>query len=317
MRVLFKMLWGIASFFLVLFLSCKDDVQSHRKEGSMAKEKRKIEKTIEIAAPVRDVWQALTEAEELKQWFPLDAEVNPGLGGQIRLTWGDKFVWVFRIDAWVTEKHLKLVYDHQTDFMAGDAKEREQASMISEKSDELAIDYYLEAHSGKTRLRLVHSGFGKGANWDEEYDSVRRGWNSELMGLKHYLENHLDKERQVVWLRIPYDENEKQFWEKLMGPAGLLHLESLDELKVGDAFTIAATGETFHGQILYYDPPLDFVGTVADLNDALLRVWIEPGMGIREANVWLSAYDIRQSQVDEFERRWTEKLDELQLSYKK
>ena len=41
-----------------------------------------------------------------------------------------------------------------------------------------------------TTLRLVHSGFGPGADFDEEYDGISQGWPVELRSLRHYLENH-------------------------------------------------------------------------------------------------------------------------------
>jgi hypothetical protein len=33
----------------------------------------------------------------------------------------------------------------------------------------MAVDDHIEARGGATILRLVHSGFGKGADWDGEY----------------------------------------------------------------------------------------------------------------------------------------------------
>jgi hypothetical protein len=39
-------------------------------------------------------------------------------------------------------------------------------------------------------LRVVHAGFGIGAEWDEEYDGTVRGWRYKLRGLRHYLSRH-------------------------------------------------------------------------------------------------------------------------------
>ena len=44
----------------------------------MSTSTRVIEKQIRIAAPTDVVWKALTDAEELTRWFPLDAKVKPG-----------------------------------------------------------------------------------------------------------------------------------------------------------------------------------------------------------------------------------------------
>jgi uncharacterized protein YndB with AHSA1/START domain len=43
------------------------------------KQKRRIEKDIEIAAPMDEVWKALTEPKELVKWFPLGARVTTSL----------------------------------------------------------------------------------------------------------------------------------------------------------------------------------------------------------------------------------------------
>lgn len=278
-----------------------------------SEKKRKVEKTIEIAAPVSAVWKAITESEELTRWFPLDAEVNPGVGGKIRISWGDKYKWVFKIEAWMTEKHLRLVYNHETDLIAKDqSRSDKEQKMIPGKSDELAVDYYLEARAGKTTLRLVHSGFGADASWDEEYDGVRRGWNTELNNLKHYLERHHGEDRKVVWVWIPFEGSLQSAWQKLMGENGFVHQGSLTGLSDGDTYKIeAVTGEIFEGKILYFNPPTDFSATVKNLNDSVLRVQIEQYQGRREASVWLSAYGLPESQLEGFEKRWSERLNQL------
>ena|ERR1700730_9685455 len=48
-----------------------------------AKRERRLDKEIEIAAPVDEVWKALTESKELVKWFPLEARVTPGVAGKI------------------------------------------------------------------------------------------------------------------------------------------------------------------------------------------------------------------------------------------
>jgi uncharacterized protein YndB with AHSA1/START domain len=62
--------------------------------------KQVIENQIEIAAPVEAVWKALTQSEELKRWFPLEAQATPGEGGKITLSWGPGFEGTSQIEAW-------------------------------------------------------------------------------------------------------------------------------------------------------------------------------------------------------------------------
>src|SRR5712691_11384894 len=65
---------------------------TEQREGEMTQAKsasasrqqeRKIKREIELNAPVKEVWKAVTEPEELKRWFPLEARVVPGKGGKI------------------------------------------------------------------------------------------------------------------------------------------------------------------------------------------------------------------------------------------
>ena len=48
-----------------------------------------IERTIEVSSPIGVVWEALTVAEKLSQWFGDSAEVDLRPGGAIRFGWSD------------------------------------------------------------------------------------------------------------------------------------------------------------------------------------------------------------------------------------
>ncbi len=63
-------------------------------EGPQSQEARAVEREIEIDAPVGAVWKALTDAEELTRWFPLNAGVTPGVGGSVWMSWTVWLCWV-------------------------------------------------------------------------------------------------------------------------------------------------------------------------------------------------------------------------------
>ena len=69
---------------------------------------REIVKRIEIDASIEDVWKALTDAEELMRWFPLDARSTPGPGGTIWFSWGPPYEGENRIEIWEPPRHLRL-----------------------------------------------------------------------------------------------------------------------------------------------------------------------------------------------------------------
>jgi uncharacterized protein YndB with AHSA1/START domain len=54
------------------------------KKNTASKEK-------EINAPIGDVRKALTDANELARWFPLEARVTPRIGGKIFVSWGPAY----------------------------------------------------------------------------------------------------------------------------------------------------------------------------------------------------------------------------------
>ena len=75
---------------------------------------RRIEASIDLDAPVDAVWAALTDAQELSNWFPPSAEVKPGVGGHIRFVWDEKQDWTSPIGAWEPNKHLRVVWIEAT-----------------------------------------------------------------------------------------------------------------------------------------------------------------------------------------------------------
>ena len=130
---------------------------------------RAIERTVEIDAPVEAVWKAISEGEELAKWFALDARVKPGVGGEVWLSWPG-MEGASPISVWEPGKRLQTREEHGPVLMT--------------------VDWHLEAKGGKTILRLVHSGFGADAAWDDQYDDTSRGWAVFVGNLKHYLERH-------------------------------------------------------------------------------------------------------------------------------
>ena len=271
---------------------------------------RHVAKTVEIGVRVSEVWKALTNAEELKRWFPLDAEVKPGPGGSIRMAWRDDFVWTFDVDVWEDEKHLRLVYDPAKDFTA--YSEPAPAEATPGEAKLLSVDYHLEGKAGATVLRLVHSGFGVGADWDQEYDSVSRGWDSELISLRHYLEAHSGQPREVAWAKVELSEPVESAWEKITGPHALAAKGSFKNLKEGDRYEVeTVTGQRFSGQVQLINSPKDFSGSIENMNNGVLRVWIDRVADRTVANLWLSTYGIAKSDVEDFENRWTKILQDL------
>lgn len=71
-------------------------------------ELRSIDLKIGIAADPFAVWQALTDATELTNWFPLQAEIEHGANGVMWLSWGGPVFAQWRIDIWNPGQELRV-----------------------------------------------------------------------------------------------------------------------------------------------------------------------------------------------------------------
>jgi len=251
---------------------------------------RSIEKTIDIQAPAQDVWRALTDADELVRWFPLEAEVTPGVGGKIRMHWDDCAGGEGTIDAWEPNRLLRTSHG----MPAPDGGIR------------IVTEFTLESRAGTTRLRLVHFGFGEDSEWDHLYDGTIRGWDFELRGLRHYLERHKGEPRRVIHARGVFDHSLDRAWKLLVGPQGIDAEGALGTPGEGDAYRLrTAGGLPLEGTVCIHREPKDFAATVANLEDAYLRVRIDEsydGSSHNDANLWLSTYGLDDATFARLER---------------
>jgi hypothetical protein len=85
---------------------------------------------------------------------------------------------------------------------------------------QIMVDYHIKSAGGKTLLRLVHSGFGRGAGWDSEFEGTRKGWPIFLWMLKHGLERHPGVDSKTVSVIVPRQVSADEAWSRLV-PAGL------------------------------------------------------------------------------------------------
>ena len=251
---------------------------------------RSVEQEIEIDAPLSAVWKALTEANELVRWFPMETRVKPGSGGSIWLRWEDEYEAESRIEIWEPESHLRLTFPIHG-------------------STEFATDYFLRSRAGGggTVLRVVTSGFGVGDHWDIQFEDVKTGWAFELCGLRHYLEHHRGKDRVVARARAGYTCDSREAWARLTGPGGWLGPEGLDGLAVGESYVAETKAGALAGIVEVWDSPRQFIGTVDGWNDALLRVELYASAAV----IWLSTYGVPAGDVQSLERAWQTSMDGL------
>jgi uncharacterized protein YndB with AHSA1/START domain len=211
---------------------------------------RSHETKIEIEASTEAVWKALTEAEELKRWFCVEARVEPGAGGSVWVSWGPGLEGSSRIESWEPGRQLRTVLE---DYRPAGAGEGVVPSRV-------AVDYYLEGQGGTTLLRVVHSGFGFGPGWDEEYEGTKRGWPVFLKTLKHALERHPGEPSRQITVMRQFAGTQAEAWARLVGPAGI----------VVENERFRVEGTSLAGNLDLLAAPVELAGVVKTLNDALM-----------------------------------------------
>jgi uncharacterized protein YndB with AHSA1/START domain len=235
---------------------------------------RAIELQVDVQATPAEVWRALTDPEELKRWFPPDARVTPGEGGSLSLSWGPGLEMQSRIETWDPPRRLRCV--------GGEA------------GMELAVEWQLEARNGTTSVRLVHSGFGLGEQWDDWYDGTRRGWTYFLANLRHYLEVHRGTPRALVSARRPQSRGKAEAWALLFGPEGL-GLPAVPA--AGQECALRWDGGTLAARVVAVEAPHIFAAELPELGRALLFVEMEGGPDPWHCGLWLSTYGLPPARV--------------------
>jgi uncharacterized protein YndB with AHSA1/START domain len=240
---------------------------------------REIRKSVSVDAPADAVWRAITEADELTQWFPAEARVTPGVGGSIWLSWGPGTEGEAPITAWDPGHRLQWTESR------GPVK--------------LAVDFHLETEGDRTVVRLVQSGFGDNPEWDDEFHMTDGGWSYFVAHLKWYLERHRGTRRELIAFREPLSLSRAEAFLRLVGPTGLSTDDRLSALEPGTPYrTSMALGDPLSGVVVASSPDTFQLGLTIDaLDHAILFVEIEPAPSGARAGFWLSTYGLGPERV--------------------
>jgi uncharacterized protein YndB with AHSA1/START domain len=276
-------------------------------EKTATEQTRAFRMSLDLDSTPDEVWRALTEAEEIVRWFSPGAQVTPGVGGTMLWSWGHAEDWVTRIDAWEPGRLLRLV---QEDARPYDAQGNQLPPGEAEPA-RIAMEFTLDTVQGKTRLRLVHSGFGHGAAWDAEVDGISEGWQAELRSLHHYLRRHRGRDRKwargMVSTSLPRDAA----WRRLTGPGG--YVVSPEFPSDGERYALVTPdGKRFSGTVALSLPGQTLAGTVSEIDDGWFRVltWRD-ARGRTGVWAWLATYGADDAEVREFGREAQGALERL------
>ena len=233
---------------------------------------------LEVAADATPeaVWKAISEAAGVQNWFaPEVTSAGTGVGSTLTVSWGGDMAFTTAISAWEPNKHVQWLHE---DMMGPGTK--------------LVADWFITTEAGKTRLRLVQSGFGEFDGWDDFLASTETGWKYFLYNLRVYVEKHAGKTRRLISSRFPVGISRAAAWKKFFTP--------------GTGLVMAASTPPRQGEHVKIDlgeaKPLEAVVEIAiaeralavmipALGDALLFVEFEGGGESFSIGAWLSLYD--------------------------
>jgi len=254
---------------------------------------RSVRSSIEIDATPEQVWEMISTGEGLSRWFPVEAKVTPGEGGEIWFSWG------------------KTVMEGTSKIVTWEPPRR----MVSEWGG-MHDEFQITSRGGNTTLSIVSNGFGEGADWDEMYDSVTTGWMFELGGLKHALEHHSGVERDVVRCLRRCEPDRDALAARLLNN-GLAPGTDLRSANADDSISIMLDGMgEVEAQVRVANQPKDMSIVTPSLNDAYWRIQIEaPCSGsdkpALDVTLWASTYGLSDAAQTDLRAAMNATLDRL------
>ncbi|MDX1984006.1 MAG: SRPBCC domain-containing protein [Bryobacteraceae bacterium] len=195
-------------------------------------EERTIRIETEIDATPEEVWRAIAEADGITRWFAPEARVTPGKDGKIFLSWGPGMEGEAPIRVW--EPGQRLVW------VEGEGTPRQKT-----------VEFVIEAQGGKTLLRLVNSGFGPGASFDDEVDTVTGAWRLFFALLRYGSEQFPSAPAVNVWFCRAIKQPVTEVWPRLLGSGGI----AIDNTAEGARYHASLNGIPLSGTVLRHPKP--------------------------------------------------------------
>ncbi len=223
-----------------------------------------------------EVTRMLTDPAELARWFAPFVEGPPNPGGLVSFRWSPEVVW--RTRAEVVEVGRRVRWR--------DPPGEEQQVGVP---GQMLVEWTLGPEAGGTRLRLVNSGFGEGASWEDQYEGADAGWRFFLWHLEETLRHDRKEPRVVAWERRSSSLSRDALGRRLFGPEGLA-LEPPGAV-AGSPARIALGGAPHPFELVHFSFPTHLWGKLPDLGGAILLVGMEPWRtGPVQTQLWLSTW---------------------------
>ncbi len=143
---------------------------------------RRLVQHIRLKAPVARVFKALTDADELRKWFPDQAATDPRVGG------GWRFEFQKAGALFVAEgKYLEVVPDRLVRYSWISPLDASGAELTN-----LTVVFKLEADGDETDVYLEETGYGEGSLYDALFGDRSNGWGFFMGNLASMLAGGAD-----------------------------------------------------------------------------------------------------------------------------
>ena len=143
---------------------------------------RSLDKQIELAATLDQVWEAWTTREGIVSFFAPDAKIEPRVGGAFQIHFdplaapGSKGADDMRFMALQPKKMLSFDWNAPPHLPLA----RAQRTFVVVRFEPLG--------DKSTRVTLHHTGWGDGGEWDQAHAYFDRAWGGVLGNLKKRFE---------------------------------------------------------------------------------------------------------------------------------
>jgi uncharacterized protein YndB with AHSA1/START domain len=144
----------------------------------------RIEKQVELKAPVSRVWRALTDHAEFGAWFQVtvDGPFEPGKesSGHITYPGYEHLQWRARVQEMVPERLFSFTWhpyavDPQMDYSG---------------EPPTLVEFRLEPHGQGTRLTVIESGFDRipAHRREEAFRMNEGGWTMQMENIRRHVD---------------------------------------------------------------------------------------------------------------------------------
>lgn len=188
--------------------------------------RRSVAAEVEVPGTPDEVWDAIASGPGISSWFvPTTLDGREGGTTVSRFSPDGSMDSVAQISEWQPPHRF--------------------VAQTEEGPGTVATEWIVEAKAGGVcTVRVVHSWFADGDDWDSQFEGHAHGWASFFKLLRYYLEHFPGQESRLVTLAGQSSEGVEETFERLMSPLGI------EDGAAGQAVTPGHGAPTLAGEVL-------------------------------------------------------------------